>query len=164
MNTRCKDFWKHLLFYITHLSNPHPSICSVMKDLLKTSAFQPSYCMCICFHPGEVQKHFYKNALKINVRLCLDVLSCSVMLFVFFSYLSFFFFILKRYKTVTPHRALPLASFHFSLSYLKKQGCYWLCKCVLIYFYSNVPYRGLHWAGFSVLCPPVPAIFCPVLQ
>ncbi len=28
-----KDFFKHHLFYIKHLSNSHASICSVMKDL-----------------------------------------------------------------------------------------------------------------------------------
>ncbi len=28
-----KDFFKHHLFYIKHLSNSHPGICSVMKDL-----------------------------------------------------------------------------------------------------------------------------------
>ncbi len=28
-----KDFFKHHLFYIKHLSNSHASICNVMKDL-----------------------------------------------------------------------------------------------------------------------------------
>ncbi len=28
-----KDFFKHHLFYIKHLSNSHATICNVMKDL-----------------------------------------------------------------------------------------------------------------------------------
>ncbi len=39
MKTRFKDFFKHHLFYIKHLSNSHASICSVMKDLTVLNIF-----------------------------------------------------------------------------------------------------------------------------